>query len=200
MPRPIRTFVPRVTYHVIQRGHHQSTVFLDGLDFQTFLGLLARACSRQPIALHGYVLMSNHVHLMLTPAEPQALPKAMKTVDQQYTQHFNRRYTKTGCLWQSRYYAWPIQTERYWLTCLRYVELNPVRAGMVDEPAKYPWSSYAAHALGTANGLLTPHPLFEQLGRTPKDRQTAWRHVCQLPASGVEDWAEARCATRGLGV
>ena len=150
-------------------------------DYRVYLELLDDASRRCHVHLHGYVLMTNHVHLQATPSSASGLPTMMKRVGETYARGFNRHYNRTGTLCEGRYRASLIQDERYWLTCLRYLELNPVRAGLVASPELYRWSSYRAHALGTQDVLVTLHPLFLSLGPTPMDRQRAWRETCSSP-------------------
>ena len=150
-------------------------------DYRVYLELLDDASRRCEVDLHGYVLMTNHVHLQATPSSVSSLPIMMKRVGENYARGFNRQYNRTGTLCEGRYRASLIRDERYWLTCLRYLELNPVRAGLVPSPELYRWSSYRAHALGTQDRLVTLHPLFLSLGATALDRQRAWRETCSSP-------------------
>ena len=133
---------------------------------------------------------------MMTPRVVTALPKAMQCVGRRYVQFFNRRHERTGGLWEGRYRSAMLDDERYWLNCLRYVELNPVRAGLVDRPEGYRWSSYRTHALGVADALLTAHPLYLGLGGTPAERQHTWRGRCGGVES-PEDLAETLRVLRG---
>lgn len=184
MPRLRRLVIPGYTQHVIQRGNNRAAVFCDDRDYRTFLGMLVDACTRHDVLVHGFVLMSNHVHLMLTPSTAHGTSRAMQLVCQRYAQAFNHRYGRSGGLWQGRYHAWLIDTDAYWLACLRYVELNPVRAQLVGDASRYRWSSYSAHARGTES-IVAPHPLYDNLGRSPTERQTAWRRICLLPSPHI---------------
>ena len=150
-------------------------------DYRIYLELLDDASRKCEVDLHGYVLMTNHVHLQATPASASGLPRMMKRVGENYVRGFNRQYNRTGTLCEGRYRSSLIRDERYWLTCLRYLELNPVRAGLVPSPELYRWSSYRAHALGTQDRLVRLHPLFRLLGATPLERQRAWRETCRSP-------------------
>lgn len=147
-------------------------------DYRFFLELLSDASRKCRVDIHGYALMTNHVHLIVTPSAASSLPKMMKRIGESYVRSFNRQYERTGTLCEGRYRGSLIQEEKYWLTCLRYIELNPVRAGLVQSPERYEWSSYRAHAFGRQDSLLTPYPLFMALGRTSVDRQQAWRVTC----------------------
>ena len=165
----------------MKRGNNRNRVFQRDEDYEVFLGLLRKAIDQQPVVLHAYVLMTNHFHLVMTPESPAAIPDAIKEVAGGYTRYFNRVYQRIGTIWNGRYRGIPIQDERYWLTCVRYVELNPVRAGIVRQADEYRWSSYSAHAHGAWPAWLTPHPLYEALGGTAQWRQTAYRAICEAP-------------------
>jgi len=165
----------------MKRGNNRNRVFQQDEDYEVFLGLLRNAVNQRPVALHAYVLMTNHFHLLMTPESTVAVPDVMKQLVSAYTRYFNREYQRIGTIWNGRYRGIPIQDERYWLTCLRYVELNPVRAGIVRAPNDYPWSSYSAHANGIWPHWLTPHPLYQALGSTAHWRQMAYRAICEAP-------------------
>jgi putative transposase len=150
-------------------------------DYRTFLELLGDASSRCCVEIHGYVLMTTHIHLIATPLSAASLPQMMKRVGENYVRSFNRHYERTGTLCEGRYRGSLIQDEKYWLTCLRYIELNPVRAGLVPSPDLYEWSSYRAHAYERQDSLVTSHPLFLALGRSSVDRQHAWQATCGAP-------------------
>jgi putative transposase len=147
-------------------------------DYELYLDSLRYACTRLDVAVDGYALMTTHSHLLLTPASKTAIAGVMQAVGRRYVYHFNRRYGRTGGLFDGRYRSIVVDSERYWFTCLRYVELNPVCAGLVAAPDQYRWSSYAAHALGRSDPLIAPHALYVGLGTTPRARQSAWREAC----------------------
>jgi len=136
---------------------------------------LAEAAARAGCAIHAYVLMTNHVHLLATPAHADSLPRMMQSLGRRYVRHINAAYRRSGTLWEGRYRAAPIDSEAYFLACCRYIELNPVRAGMVRRPRDYPWSSYRAHAFGAADALAAAHPLYRALGRSQAERQAEYR-------------------------
>ena len=186
MARRPRLFLPGISVHVIHRGNNRCAMFRGGYDYHLFLDLLLRDAVTHGVAVHGYVLMTNHFHLIATPSLASRLPDMMQNIGRTYVPQFNRRYERTGSLWEGRYRASPIGDEKYWLTCLRYVELNPVRAGLVASPELYEWSSYRAHAFGRQDPLLTPHPLYLAQGHTPLQRQQAWQAMCAVP---IEDQA-----------
>ena len=129
------------------------------------------------MAIHAYVLMTNHVHLLVTPTYPSSAPKMMQSIGRVYVQYFNSGYHRTGTLWEGRYKAAIVDDERYLLTCMRYIELNPVRAGMVVSPGDFVWSSFRANAWGAPDDLLAPHAVYCQLGCSPEARQAAYREL-----------------------
>lgn len=146
--------------------------------------------------MHAYVLMTNHVHLLMTSADADGIPQLMKLLGQRYVRHVNRAQQRTGTLWEGRYRSCLVDTEGYLLACHRYIELNPVRAGLVGHPAEYPWSSYRANALGEGDPVLSPHPVMGSLGRDPAERQAAYRELFQhdLAPQVIE---EIRASTNG---
>jgi putative transposase len=186
MARPRRIVNPQLTHHVIQRGNNRTEMFRAPSDYEVFLYALRDSGQRYEVQIHAYVCMTNHVHVMATPESGAALSDAMKAIGGRYVPYFNDRYGRTGGLFEGRYRSFPIESEAYWLTCLRYVEFNPVRAGLVTKPETYRWSSYAAHAFGEENPLLTPHPLYLALGTTPEERHLAWRAMCGVALSEEE--------------
>ena len=173
-----------LSQHVIQRGNNRSTLFRCPFDYRFFLDLLRCNAGRCGVEVHGYVLMTNHVHILCTPSTESSLPEMMQRIGRVYVPFFNRTYARTGSLWEGRYRASVIQDEKYWMTCLRYIELNPVRAGVVNAPDLHEWSSYRAHALGFDDSLLTPHPLFVATGSSAPERQRAWRATCATAIEG----------------
>jgi len=177
MARPGRFFAPGQPQHVIQRGNNRAAVFFCEDDRRFYLDCLANACARYGCAVHAYVLMTNHVHLLVTPGDSEALPRTMQSVGRRYAHQINWRRERTGTLWEARYRSSAVDTEAYFLTCSRYIELNPVRAGMVARPADHAWSSYAANAEGRFRAVVTPHSLYLALGRSPRERQEAYRRL-----------------------
>ena len=161
--------------HVIVRGNNREPIFYSEPDYLFYLDKLQQACEKHNCDLHAYVLMTNHVHMLITPNTENALSKAMQMIGRYYVQYFNHAYQRTGTLWEGRYKATLIDSDLYALTCYRYIELNPVRAKMVDHPAEYPWSSYRCNALGEQCELIEPHPLYQQFGREKTDRTLAYR-------------------------
>jgi putative transposase len=180
MPRLPRVYVPGLSVHVFQRGHNRAAIFHESRDYQQFLTLVCSAARHNGLDVHGFALMTNHYHLVTTPQSKSALPRAMKQIDGDYVRYYNRKHGRLGTLWGGRYQAKLIDDERYWLTCLRYVEWNPVEAGIVAAAEDYRWSSYRVHAAGADNGWLVPHPLYQGLGSTPAERQAAYRAICKV--------------------
>jgi putative transposase len=172
--------------HVIHRGNNRCAIVGDDDDRQNLLVILELAARENGTAIHGYALMTTHIHLLATPEHADALPNTMQEFGGRYVPYFNRRSTRVGTLWCGRYDAFLIETERYWLNALRYIEQNPVRAGMVAAAEDYRWSSYRAHAFGEGYDWLTPHPLYDSLGRTPDERQAAYRALCSQLVSKEE--------------
>jgi putative transposase len=191
MTRLPRIDLAGVPQHVIQRGNNRMPCFLDDEDRHRYLQCLREALIRYGIELHAYVLMSNHVHLLLTPRDTGAVSRFMQTFARNFAGLFNGRHGRTGTLWEGRYKSCLVDSENYVLTCYRYIELNPVRAWMVDDPAAYPWSSYAANALAQSNPLLTPHPAFLALDNESAARAHAYRALCREALSD-ETMAEIR--------
>jgi putative transposase len=178
MPRIRRLQIAGLTQHVIQRGNNRSDIFKCAGDYAVFLSVLREAAARHQLEIHSYALMTNHFHLLATPQTASALAKTMQSVGLRYVYHFNSRYARTGTLFEGRYRSVLIDTESYWFNCMRYVELNPVRAGLVSTPEAYAWSSYASNALGMPDQLIVPHTLYELLGDSPPARQQTWREIC----------------------
>jgi putative transposase len=196
-----RYFVPDQPQHVIQRGNNREPTFAAAADYQFYLDVLREASERHGLQIHAYVLMTNHVHLLATPESPSSLPKTLQSLGRRYVQYFNYTYGRTGTLWEGRYRATVIDTERYLLTCMRYVELNPVRAGMVTRPGEYRWSSYHRNGDGASDPLVGDHDLYRRLGRTIEQRCAAYRRLfrSQLPKADLEAIREAThsgCGTR----
>ena len=175
MARLPRFSLPGQPQHVIQRGNNRDVIFADDSDYGIYLDKLHEATTRFGCTLHAYVLMTNHTHLLLTPATDKAIGHVMQSLGRGYVQYFNYRYRRTGTLWEGRYKATLIDVEQYLLTCYRYIELNPVRAGMVSDPGDYPWSSYRYNAMGQNNAHVSEHVLYKLLGNTANARQAAYR-------------------------
>ncbi|MFM7294153.1 MAG: transposase, partial [Burkholderiales bacterium] len=154
-------------------------------DYSSYLHWLGEALGEADCKLHAYVLMTNHVHLLLTPKKAEAVQKLIIPLGRRYVQYINRTYRRTGTLGDSRYKSSVVQAETYLLTCQRYIELNPVRAAMVDDPAHYRWISYRANGVGQPDARLTPHSLYLALGRNDQDRQASYRALFRAQLDGV---------------
>ena len=161
-------------HHVIQRGNDRQCVFRDVEDYQIFLGWLREGAKSFGVAIHTYVLMPNHLHLLATPEEHDSLAQMMQKLGRYYVPYFNHKYERFGTLWQGRYRTSVVDSERYFLICSRYIELNPVRASLVVGPADNPWSSYAHHAGLKSDPLVIDHTLYWALGNTPFQREAAY--------------------------
>ncbi|MCK0509356.1 transposase [Aromatoleum anaerobium] len=175
MPRRPRIHLPGVPIHLVQRGHNREACFFTDEDFLAYREWLAEALQKTGCALHAYVLMTNHVHLLLTPPTAQAVSQLVISLGRRYVQYINKTYRRTGTLWDSRYKSSLVQADDYLLLCQRYIELNPVRANITDDPAHYRWSSYRANGLGQSDALLTPHALYLGLDGDATSRQAAYR-------------------------
>lgn len=176
MARLPRFSVPGQPQHVIVRGNNRSEIFRAEADYRFYLEKLQVAREKHGIEIHAYVLMTNHVHLLLTSRTEQGVGKAMQMLGRYYVQYYNYTYQRTGTLWEGRYKAALVDSETYLLTCMRYIELNPVRAGMVGHPSEHPWSSYRCNALGQTDELVSPHPEYQRLG-ADEERLAAYRQL-----------------------
>ena len=164
-------------------------IFRQDADYRAFLLMLREASARCETEVHGYTLMNNHVHILATPRAERGLARSMQIVGSRYARYFNKRHQRTGPLFESRYKSTVVDDERYWITCLRYIELNPVRAGIVSKPENYPWSSHRANAYGVSDPLVTRHARYAELGPSARDRQEAWQRMCASHLSTEElDW------------
>lgn len=185
MARLPRIVVLGQPQHVIVRGNNRSDIFYLDADYQFYLEKLGEACEKHGCLLHAYVLMTNHVHLLLTPLHENSIAKVMQMLGRYYVQHFNFRYQRSGTLWEGRYRAALIDSEEWFLTCMCYIELNPVRAQMVGHPSVYAWSSYACNALGASNPLITPHDEYLRLANDAEARQLAYSALFRHPISAL---------------
>ena len=196
MARHGRYFLPGQPLHVIQRGNNRGPIFFEAEDYELYRAWLAEAAADYGCRVHAYVLMTNHVHLLVTPEHAESLPHAMQSLGRRYVRAVNAAYRRSGTLWEGRYRAAPIDSEAYFLACCRYIELNPVRARMASTPRAYRWSSYRAHVHGTADALVSDHPLYRALGRSAETRQNAYRALFRT-ALEPEFVAALRAATNG---
>jgi len=194
--------LPRLTllgypHHIIQRGNNRQAIFATAADYQTMLDLLAENARKFDVAVHAYVLMSNHFHLLATPHTADGLPQMMQAVGRRYVRYFNDSQKRSGTLWEGRYKSTLIQTERYLLACMVYIDLNPVRAGLVAQAGDYPWSSYGHYTGLRSDKLITPHPLVWELGNTPFAREAAYAELVQGGLNPVQQAALTDSVLRG---
>jgi len=196
MPRRARIMLAGVPVHIVQRGNNRSACFYADEDYVRYLDHLKELADKLLCAVHAYCLMTNHVHLLLTPRTVDGCGLLMKHLGQRYVQYVNRVYRRSGTLWEGRFRSCLTQSEDYVLACYRYIELNPVRAGMVEHPRKYRWSSYRANAEGSPNDLVIPHEQFRRLGRNDQARREAYRALFRADLD-EEAMNEIRQATNG---
>ncbi len=197
MARLPRLTVTGYPHHVILRGNNRQDIFKVTADYQRMLDLLAEHSKVQGVDIHAYVLMSNHLHLLVTPQQDQALPKMMQAVGRSYVQVFNKVHGRTGTLWEGRYRSTLIQTDRYLLACMAYIDLNPLRAHMVAQPKDYAWSSHRHYTGQASDRLVTPHALYWALGNTPFAREAAYAELVQAGISADQQSALTDAALRG---
>ena len=177
MARLRRLTAPGLPHHLIQRGNNRQSIFRDEVDCARYLDDLTELAAAHSLAIHAYVLMPNHVHLLATPFGRDTLPRLMQALGRRYVRRFNDRHRRTGTLWEGRYRSTVVETDRYLLACMRYIELNPVRAGLVDDPGAYRWSSHPHHLGLRVDPLITEHAVYWGLGNTPFERQLAYRRL-----------------------
>lgn len=197
MARLSRLTLPGYPHHIIQRGNNRQAIFATKADYQTMLDLLAENARKFDVAIHAYVLMSNHFHLLATPHTADGLPQMMQAVGRSYVRYFNDSQKRSGTLWEGRYKSTLIQTERYLLACMVYIDLNPVRAGLVVQAGDYPWSSYGHYTGLRSDKLITPHPLVWELGNTPFAREAAYAELVQGGLNPVQQAALTDSVLRG---
>lgn len=197
MARLPRLTLPGYPHHVIQRGNNRQPIFVDAADREHMLALLAQYAQQFKVAIHAYVLMGNHLHLLVTPETDDGLPKMMQAVGRRYVRYFNDRHGRTGTLWEGRYRSNVIETERYLLACMAYIDLNPVRAGLVAQARDYPWSSHAHYIGQRPDKLVTPHALWWTLGNTPFAREAAYAEMVHAGIDVGQEAALTDAALRG---
>ena len=197
MARLPRLTLPDYPHHVIQRGNNRQATFVRVADYQRLLDLLDENARLFEVAIHAYVLMSNHFHLLATPQTAEGLPLMMQALGRRYVRYFNDAQGRTGTLWEGRYKSTLIQTDRYLLACMAYIDLNPVRAGMVSQAADYPWSSHGHYIGRSTDKLVTPHALTWTLGNTPFAREAAYAELVQSGINPVQQLALTAATLRG---
>lgn len=197
MARLPRLTLPGYPHHVIQRGNNRQPIFVTVADYRYMLGLLDEKARLFDVAVHAYVLMSNHFHLLVTPQTATGLPHMMQAVGRSYVRYFNDLQGRSGTLWEGRYKSTLIQTDRYLLACMAYIDLNPVRAGLITEAKDYPWSSFGHYAGLRRDALITPHSLYWALGNTPFGREAAYAEMVRSGVSMDQQNALTRSALNG---
>jgi putative transposase len=185
MGRLSRTIDDSLVYHALNRGNNRADVYSDDADRLAFLDALAKTRERYPFRLFGYCLMTNHFHLLLRPEAGQSISRILQSLTVAHTWRYHKRHRTSGHVWQGRFKSPVIQDDMHMLVVLRYIEANPLRAKMIEDPADYQWSSYHCHALGQEDALLSPFPEWEELGRTEADRRRRWR--AKVRAGQTED-------------
>jgi putative transposase len=196
MPRTARLVFPDVCLHVVHRGHDRADCFVDDADYLSYLVALGTYAPRFRCTIHAYCLMTNHVHLLLTPQDATGCALLMKHLAQRHSKRINARLGRTGTLWEGRFHSGLVANDEYAVACYRYIELNPVRAGMVDHPSRYRWSSYKANARIERHSFATPHASFLALGTHDEARTAAYKSLCDQPIK-QEMMDEIRRATYG---
>ncbi len=196
MARIARLIVPKQVHHVIQRGNNRQAIFFDEEDFEFYLELLREQAALFQCLIHAYVLMTNHVHLLVTPLTSDGVSLLMQFIGRRYVRYINKKYGRSGTLWEGRFRASLVDSEAYLFVCMRYIELNPVRARMVRRPESYAWSSHQAHIGAVIDSILTPHELYTGLGRSIAKRQKAYKALFSQ-AVPQDDLNQLRNAVKG---
>ena len=186
MPRRARLRIAGLPLHVVQRGNNKKPCFFTDADRVLYLGLLKELLGRNHCQLHAYVFMTNHVHLLLTPEREESVSGLMKNLGQRYVQRINRTYSRSGSLWEGRFRSSIVDSDHYLFRCYRYVELNPVRAGMVRHPLEYEWSSHRANAAGESSPIITRHAHFDALGDSDAARRSAYATLFERSLTEAE--------------
>jgi putative transposase len=197
MARLPRLSVPGYPHHVIQRGNNRQPIFSTPADYRLLLDLMDENARKFDVAVHAYVLMSNHFHLLVTPQTQDGLPQMMQAVGRRYVRYFNDIQGRTGTLWEGRYKSTLIQTERYLMACMAYIDLNPVRAGLVAQARDYPWSSHGHYIGQKVDPLITPHSLYWGLGNTPFAREAAYAELVNVGVSIDQQQALTKATLSG---
>ena len=182
MPRRARVYIPGLPYHIVQRGNNREACFIEPENTLFYLELWQELSQRYGVMVHAYCLMTNHIHFLVTPEAEESISTTMKVVGSRYAQYINLKYKRTGTLWEGRHRSSMVQTEKYLLTCYRYIELNPVRAEMVKRPEEYKWSSYGVNAWGDKSWLM-PHEEYLALGKIVEERCYAYRDLFKVQLS-----------------
>lgn len=177
MARLPRVCLPGIPQHIIQRGNNRQVCFALEEDFAAYAHWLEEASIKNHVAVHAWVFMTNHVHLLVTPESQDGISRMMQTLGRRYVRYFNYTYKRTGTLWEGRFKSCIVDADNYLLTCQRYIELKPVRGNMVEHPADYEWSSYRSNGMAKVTRLWSPHPVYSALGETADKRASAYREI-----------------------
>lgn len=183
MARKPRIYVEGCSYHVIQRGNNRDACFFQEVDYAFYMQSLKEAADKYKVEVNAFVLMTNHVHLLVTPVNAQGLSQMMQSLGRRYVRYINLTYKRTGTLWEGRFKSTIVDTDEYFFTLCRYIEMNPVKARMVASPREYPWSSFRYHGMGVPVAVITPHKNYLSLGATNSQRLLAYRALFELPNS-----------------
>jgi putative transposase len=181
MPRKPRFYLPDIPVQVVQRGNNREPIFFRNDDYVAYLGWLKEGAERYQCKIHAYILMRNHVHILVTPKEKDTISRMMQYIGRRYVPYVNSQYGRSGTLWEGRYKGSLVQADTYLMACMRYMELNPVRTKLAKTAASYPWSSYHYNASGRKNNLLTPHKQYLTLGNDDVSRRTAYKALFRQP-------------------
>lgn len=197
MARLPRLALPGYAHHILQRGNNRQAIYLRPLDYTTWLQLAAECAHQFHVNIHAYVLMENHFHLLATPESAEGLPKMMQALGRRYVRYFNDQHGRTGTLWEGRYKSTVIQAETHLLSCMVYMDLNPVRGGLVAAPQDYPWSSYGHYLGQRVDRLITVHPIVWAMGNTPFSRESAYAELVQRGVGGAAQLALSQATLGG---
>ncbi len=200
MARLVRVSPVGVPQHIVQRGNNRQACFGGEEDMKAYLNWLKEFSKKKKVEVHAWVLMTNHVHLLCTPQKEEGISQMMQSIGRMYVRYYNYTYQRSGTLWEGRFKSSLVQSEKYLLELYRYIELNPVRAGMVDDPSEYSWSSYTCNALGVKSELQTPHSEYLLLGKSDEERLENYRALFKAHVN-AELLKEIRmCANKGLAL
>jgi len=186
--------------HIIQRGNNRSVCFADTRDFAAYAHWLQEYSEKFSVSIHAWVFMTNHVHLLVTPEANNGVSLMMQSLGRRYVQYFNHTYRRSGTLWEGRFKSSIVQSQNYLLVCYRYIELNPVRAGMVVDPSEYSWSSYRCNALGVKSSVCKPHDEYLALGDNVEERLSAYRALFDAHIDGKLTMKVRDCVNKGLAL
>jgi putative transposase len=201
MARLPRLVIPNQLHYLIQKGNDGQPIFREEGDYAAFLAWLREAARQFRVAVHAYVLLPSQLHLLATPADAAGLGRMMQWTGRHYVPWFNRKYGRSGTLWQGRFKATVIEARHFFISCSQFIEFGPVREGVATDPAEYPWSSYAHHTGTRPDPLITDHPLYWNLGNTPFDREAAYKTLSEQPIaiSQVKELEQATAKGWALG-